>query len=214
MEHEDPLIPFQNRIDDYLQNRLSATEKVQFEAEVAQNAHLKEAVHTERQIMLGFQKNERNKLKKKLQGFHQTMQTEQEKAPRIVHFWQKSVFQWAAAAAVLLAVLGLWYQNNSNGRVAAEVLYVLAEVPSVVKNESSLGFAGTSADTLNKPIYLYKPLSKSTLAYNWAQDTLCLYTKDLKGFLLLEIPATDQKLLIQGQDTFDLERVSQTTVLK
>ncbi|TAF32623.1 MAG: hypothetical protein EAZ57_07965 [Cytophagales bacterium] len=214
MEHKDQT---QNKIDNYLQKRMSNAEKAAFEAELEQNPELRLRLEEEQSIMLGFKHIERLKLKNKLKDIHQSLPVEPQAHPTktiSLSFWRVQNLKWAAAA-VLLAVGGTWFAlswQSENQRTEAD--YLLGEVLTTTNDVGSLGFAGSSPDTLYETVRLYKPLKNSSLAYSWAQDTLCIYAKSTKELFRIKQLKTDQQFLIHGQDTFELQRVSQATVLK
>ncbi len=125
------------RIEAYLQNRLSETERRDFEAEIHENSTLSAEVEAQRKLRLGLRALG---IEKQLLNAQKRTQTKQIGQIRNV-FWGKMQWQTWAAAASIIVVLGVsWWVWNYNTAQNENQFMALAEKEMTDVQYKSLPF--------------------------------------------------------------------------
>lgn len=122
------------RIEAYLQNRLSEAERRGFEAEIHANNALREEVETQQKLRLGLQALA---IEKHLLDAQKRTQTKQIKTV----FWGKIQWQtWAVAASIVLVLGVSWWVWKNNAESTSTELLALAEQEMTDVQYKSLPF--------------------------------------------------------------------------
>lgn len=122
------------RIEAYLQNRLSEAERMSFEAEIHANSGLKAEVEVQQKLRLGLRALA---IEKHLLNAQKRTQTKQIK----MAFWGKSQWQtWAAAASIIVVFSVSWWVWNYNLTANTSQLMALADKEMTDLQYKSLPF--------------------------------------------------------------------------
>lgn len=122
------------RIEAYLQNRLSAAERMSFEAEIHANSGLKAEVEAQQKLRLGLRALA---IEKQLLKAKKRTQTEQIKTV----FWGKSQWKnWAAAASIIVVFGVSWWVWNYDTTADTSQLMALADKEMTDVQYKSLPF--------------------------------------------------------------------------
>jgi len=122
------------RIEAYLQNRLSEAERRDFEAEIQANSALRAEVEAQQKLRLGLRAIA---IEKNLRNVQKRTQTKQIK----MVFWGKTEWQtWAAAASIVLVLGVSWWVWNYNSTQKENQFMALAEKEMTDVQYKSLPF--------------------------------------------------------------------------
>jgi hypothetical protein len=122
------------RIEAYLQNRLSEAERQAFEVEIRANSALQAEVEAQQKLRLGLRAMA---IEKNLRNAKKRTQTKQIK----MAFWGKSQWQTWAAAASIIVVLGVsWWGWNYDTAQNENQFMALAEKEMIDVQYKSLPF--------------------------------------------------------------------------
>lgn len=122
------------RIEAYLQNRLSEAERRDFEAEIQANSALRAEVEAQQKLRLGLRAIA---IEKNLRNVQKRTQTKQTK----MVFWGKTQWQtWAAAASIVLVLGVSWWVWNYNSTQKENQFMALAEKEMTDVQYKSLPF--------------------------------------------------------------------------
>ena len=125
------------RIEAYLQNRLSEAERRDFEAEIHANSELRAEVEIQQKLRLGLRALA---IEKHLLNAQKRTQTKQMPQNKTV-FWGKSQWQtWAAAASIVLILGVSWWVWQKNAESNSTELVALAEQEMTDVQYKSLPF--------------------------------------------------------------------------
>ncbi len=97
----------QEEIDQYLFNKLSATEKTDFDQKMADNKNIKEDFLLQKRVVQNIQSYGNELLKGRLQTIHQEMITKQKKSPILL-------YALGIACSMVLIIFTFLYFNNSS----------------------------------------------------------------------------------------------------
>jgi len=117
---------YDQHIDDYLQNKLSAEDRADFEEALVTNKELKEKYDERMAIVHGAKQVGRDELKKRLQRIHQEVNS----TPAVTPAKQRSILPYLASAAAAIALLVVsWFVFFTGSPTSPSQLYAKHYAP-------------------------------------------------------------------------------------